>query len=289
MSQGQEEFTHLRSVFFDFYGTLRLQSIMLSVNEKTYSGFPQNIPDSMREDLADDLDPIIQALNEARDQLQLKSPPRPLDLDITKSGLTKDFLLLIISRIASDSSLAGIDDLFKVQSRRQTLVMIFAHFEALLYEFMRAIYLKEPRQMASRKVISLEDIVSATENDTLKDIMLDKALERWSYESMRNKIELFEKSGISLREFPDLKNRIFLLEALRHIIIHNGSRVDEKFQVAANKFGSGVCQDVGATYPIRPEDLLELFSDLAELSKSLYHKISAKFFKITTTKHLRIT
>jgi len=109
-------------------------------------------------------------------------------------------------------------------------IALFANFECFMFEFLKELFKKYPTSFKSEKIIKFEDIKDFKDVIDIKDYFIDSFAIEKSYEIDTWKIFLSQKFGIKI--FANKKDfeRLKLLNFLRNLILHSGSKTNSKFR-----------------------------------------------------------
>ncbi|GEM_PF-5884080 len=161
--------------------------------------------------------------------------------------------------------------------REQDIVMTIAHTESFLNDSLIAICRKKPAIIEnSQKQVTWEKALSHMTRESLfEDLMAEYIDSQFRGKSVADRAVYFiKKHGLNLKLQGDMLADLELAEQVRHIIMHNGGRIDARF-----KKRTGVTDlEVGSVYPLDDGFVRNVALSAAELGGEVFMAISEKFF-----------
>ena len=146
------------------------------------------------------------------------------------------------------------------------LVQLVTIVEAMLGDIVRAVVLKYPQKLGSKRTVSLEAVLEATSLEDVHLRALDALLNELSYRAPREFAEsLNELISINLLECPAY-HRYMEVKASRDIFIHNRSVANE---IYVRKAGSHVRVRSGMSLPADTVYFLESYEYCLQLCEWL--------------------
>jgi hypothetical protein len=198
----------------------------------------------------------------------------------------------IDEELALNLSNQHFNKIFESAIINQSLVMTFAYLEAFMVDSIRIICLRDPRiLMNTKKKKSKEkeedssdsdgpkmkwsEIIKAENWDNLIGNIVEKHCFKFGMERIDEKFEYFSDHGINIELSGDEKNLISKYAEIRHIIVHNGAKVSQKYLDKAKRTDVKIGDIIVTT-----RDEVEEMFDLARLiGAKLFEEIAWKFFK----------
>ena len=241
--------------------------------------FPKNLPESIKGDLASDLLAVGNAIRKLFDKTGgLRKSKKVASIELgskPNAAFYPMFNLLAVSAIEGQDT-TKID--FQTALFRQHLVMIVAHVEAYLGDCVRAICLAEPRVLQSEhKQITWADALLCQDRSSLiatladqfvNSVLLDKDIAGL----LAHLKKLFKLEVVVEREHI---KRLSIAEQVRHIIVHNGGRVDQKFK---NKTGLNLT--IGEPFIVDESFVANAANSAVMVAQAVFKAVGVKFFKV---------
>ena len=114
----------------------------------------------------------------------------------------------------------------------QSLVLLVACFESFMNDLVRDVVDTRPEIVSwpDKRLISFDPSVLRYSSPTIGSLVVKHLREKYNFQDLKSTLDfLSEYFKVDLSLEKDLKDRIIVYEALRHVIIHNSGKVDEKF------------------------------------------------------------
>ena len=186
-------------------------------------------------------------------------------------------MLIAMTKIYSDENLS--DDIdFERILYSQELVMLFAYLDAFMADSLRIICKKTPEILKSGKKIDMDTIISCGGWIELLDYLTERYIYEFGWPSLSERVEILKKRLGLVINFPE--NYLEILEQaenIRHIIVHNGGKVSQKY-IAKTGQNDLV---IGQFIPITNTYVNEIFYTARMFAGSLFIAVSKKFFEIS--------
>lgn len=158
----------------------------------------------------------------------------------------------------------------------QELIILIAHVDAFISDSIRAMCKVNPKIMISEKKISWRDIIEAENWDNLISFLIEEHSYKLGWESITNRINhICERHGLKI-SISDAIRRLSEAEQLRHIIIHNGSRVSQEYLKKTGRTDV----ELDELIIITQEYTKQVAEDALLLINNLFLSISNKFFGV---------
>lgn len=156
----------------------------------------------------------------------------------------------------------------------QALVLVVSNFESFLSDFSKFLIEKHDYLLEwPDKKISLDLEMFNYFTPTVGDIVLASLKEKYSFQDLESSLNfLKEFLSIDVRLSDETKDNIILFHALRHIIIHNSSTVDEKFLKQIRKTRFAFTYDVGQKVSTSEEQFQKAKSEFSKLATEIFEK-----------------
>ena len=160
----------------------------------------------------------------------------------------------------------------------QEIVMLLAHLDAFMADTVRTICVREPRILRRTKKIDWADIIDSGNWETLIDNMVDSYAYEFGWKSIRERVEYLRREhGLQIGFSPEKLKNLDAAENLRHIIIHNGSRVSPEYLARTGRTDV----TIGELIPVAAEDAEEVSGLVGGLASNLFRAVAEKYFGIS--------
>lgn len=246
---------------------------------------PQNLPPSIKDAFSHDLDIIKKQIEDSLSQARTIPPSEQSACSIEfgygptkfKSEVSFALFSFIFVRGWSEKEVDEGGLLFKNVLREQDIVMTIAHMESFLNESLAAICRKVPAIIEnSQKQVTWEKALSHKTRESLfEDLVAEHISSQFRGKSIADRVAYFIKNhGLNLKLQVHILSDLELAEQVRHLIMHNGGRIDERF-----KRHTGITNlKVGSSYPLDDELVRNVARSATELGGQIFITISEKFF-----------
>ena len=212
--------------------------------------FPANVPGDFGEGLVglvNHLRAQLEALEGARDDAQFKGQILPGDGNEPSSDaphpVLEPFVLLAMAKSYDQSRLIGID--FAQIALHQELVGILAQFEAFLGDAIRAICSVRPEVLNRNRQIAWKDAIRCGSWSSLIELLVEEYVLETSRLSITERIALLRKDlSIDAALNDQAIETINIAEQIRHVILHNGSRVSAEYQKRLNAYDEKIGDEI---------------------------------------------
>jgi|GEM_PF-3876714 len=242
-------------------------------------GFPRNLPEPISTGLFDAMRTVAvlleQAIAKRNDQEKVRIQIKA-DLPDETSPVLSPMLNMYALLLKEGQSPDSVD--FESALYRQQLVMVIAHAEAFLGDSVRCVCLAKPRLLESdQKQISWSAALAFPDRQTLVAGLIDNFVGTMMQSKDVAGLLAQLRKTIGLEVLVDSKQleQFALAEQVRHIIVHNGGRIDRRF-----------CEKTGLRGPIGElfqvdKSFVEAASTAAlTIAQSLFISVSQKFLSI---------
>ena len=117
---------------------------------------------------------------------------------------------------------------FTERIKRQSLVMLFAYFEAFLLDSLKLICDRKPEKMCSSKTLIIEEIIKSGSYESVMSLVREKYItEVWT--DVLSTLGLFDGSFVTKCFNTDELDFFKKFLQLRHIIVHNDCKASQQF------------------------------------------------------------
>jgi hypothetical protein len=159
----------------------------------------------------------------------------------------------------------------------QEIVMLLAHLDAFMIDTIKVMCVREPRILRRKKKMDWSDILDAGGWDALMDALIESYAYELGWKSIRERVgHLSTEHGLRI-DFPaDELDELDAVENLRHIIIHNGSRVSSEYLARTGRSDVAVGEFIRVDAAFA-QDVSWMVSGLAS---SLFQAVAEKFFDV---------
>lgn len=193
--------------------------------------FPQRLPPEVRQRLAKDMRSWVSKgpdLAKAR----MKEPGQKVEMEWPSDDLLEATLSVLQAQFFAhrhETTKLSMPN-FRSLIYEQELVMLVAQLEAFFSESVRAMCVAEPRVLRREKALTWSEVLDC---ESLQGVM-KRMIEAYTFElGLKSLAERFkhlkEKHGVEIALKEEDLQYLDEIEALRHVIVHNGGRVSQEY------------------------------------------------------------
>jgi len=273
-------------MLFEQYRNKYLQ-LLISVNKAeviTFAAgcaledFPSNLPSGLREGLKDVMKELVEFLDSALPNSEVDEIPRcdRKEIAIPTKYEFATILSLWFTIIKAGERPHNID--FQEALYHQQLVMLVAHTEAFWGDSIRAICCAAPGILKSQKrQISWSDALNYSDRESL----LSALIENFVSDMTQNKgVKCFLenlKKRLKLHIVVDQHaiNAMVTAEQVRHIIVHNGGKIDARFLEKTK-----IQQAVGEDFKVTVGFMRDVAQASTSIALAVFEAVARKYFSI---------
>jgi hypothetical protein len=275
------EFNEYRQVYLNFeLATSQTRLISLAAGE-TLQDFPKNLPEKTQDILYHLITKFSNILGGIVDK---NSEPRETDLanaaaDNKANSDTPFFqpvLQIILANFYSDREVMriNVDNLLYAQE----LIMLFAHLDAFMSDSIRTMCRKEPRLLYRDKKMSWKAILESGDWENVVEKMIEEYSYDFGWKSIKERVRFLQSEhGLFIETPPNELDDLDNAEKIRHIVIHNGSRVSQEYLERTKRTDVRI----GEIIPISPDYLKSVNGKVRMLGSDLFISIAKKIFQIS--------
>jgi hypothetical protein len=270
-----------RTQFLDFVSTLAEAELIARAAGAALADFPRRLPEDARQGFAKAMREVGEAMIEVVDGLEETSASRhhnvSVDLGGDRAELFTPFLTILAVKVKQDRPRESLD--FQAALFAQQLITIIAHTEAFLGDTLRAICHSQPEIVrASQKQISWEAALSFPDRETLFAALVDEyAASRTRTHSLKGLVTAFSKEhGLDLHLDSKDVASMTLGEQVRHLLVHNGGRVDRQF---ISRTGVRAAQ-LDETFPLDQTFVRKVKRACEKVAQAVFIAVARKYFGI---------
>jgi hypothetical protein len=167
----------------------------------------------------------------------------------------------------------------------EELVMIITLLDAFMVDSMRTIIRAQPAILNSEKSIKISEVLATKSWDGLLSYLTNEEVDRFGGLSVEKQVKALEGKPLNLslqinKADLDIVNEA---ESVRHIIIHNGGKVNQQFIERTGKTDIGE----GEQYPLGSSFVAKSSVSSERIALKVFDAISKKFLaQKNPTKHL---
>ena len=163
----------------------------------------------------------------------------------------------------------------------QELVMLFAHLEAFMADSLRTICYARPDVLKGNKMIDWNTILSCGGWDELLDHLIERYVYEIGWESIQKRVNLLnQKFGLKIK-FPETELKLIEeAEQIRHILVHNGGRINKKFITMTGRDDLVIDEPI----KVKPKYVHQISIAMLALTSEIFRNVSEKFFGIKEPK-----
>ena len=163
---------------------------------------------------------------------------------------------------------------FQVLARHQAVAMMFAHTDAFVADTLRVVCRVKPEVLRTGKQLTWETALSYPSMDDLLSGLVEEFSYEFGWKTLRHRLEFFhDRFGVDLDIPPDELNLLKTFEQRRHLIIHNGGVVTEKYIAETGDANTRV----GRPIVVSRADVRTLGNTVSLLGGELFCAIAVKY------------
>jgi hypothetical protein len=264
-----------KQIFNDFCIGLKQIEILCSVATYTLEDFPNNLPENLGRSVTLAIGEISKQLNYDENN----SNPQVIDVEVLLNSELEKQLALSVLEFLMMKPVKMINRITDYNFERiicpQSLIIVFAHFEAFMVDTIKFICETRPEVLKSKsKKISFEDALEFENN--IKQFLTDQYTNEFNWKSVEDKLNFFKSEfGIKLDIEDSNLEALVNAENIRHIVVHNGGRMSQQFINKSKK------------KDFKIGDLVYFsFKEIINISK-LTHYIASKIYVETIRKFVK--
>lgn len=156
----------------------------------------------------------------------------------------------------------------------QELVMHLAHLDGFLADSVRAMCAARPELLCREKKVSWEEVVKAGNYETLIRLLVEEYVYEFGWRSVHQKISYLESvHGLIIPTEAGLLATIDQAEAIRHLVVHNASRVSHEYIKRSEK---GDAQ-LGTLVSIQADFAEKVAASVQTLAAAVFEAVAAKY------------
>lgn len=159
----------------------------------------------------------------------------------------------------------------------QSVVLIIASFESFMNDLVRDLidFFPEVVNWPDKKQISFDPNILKYSSPTLGSLIVKSSLrEKYNFQDLQPVLDfLKDYLKIELNIENDLKEKLIKYEALRHVIIHNSAKIDEKFKKQIREMSYSNNYDNGDDVKLIKDDYLEARNSFSELAEQITKEV----------------
>ncbi len=161
----------------------------------------------------------------------------------------------------------------------QELVMHLAHLDGFLGDSLRAMCAARPEILCGDKKLSWEAVVKAGSYETLLRLLVEEYVYEFGWRSVRDKVSYLESThGLVISSGVDQLSTIEQAEAVRHLVVHNASRVSQEY---IRRSGKGDAQ-IGEPVSVQADFAEKVAASVQALGTAVFEAVAAKYLPQAT-------
>lgn len=279
--------------------TFKQAELVISIVDAVLKDFPHNLPKSLHKDLIDLLNVNLYGLTvcladmkdrdvelgEYKPQTKVPQKIHPLidrpvgedEKEIDLNPIFLPFITIMGIRAKQRKPETRID--YQNIFYNQQIVMFISQIEAFIGDSIRAMCRAKPQIISSlQKQISWEAALAHPNRDSLFEYLIEEfvSLTLKSKDITGVVSTLINNHAIKLDIEPKFIKIVSLLEQVRHIIVHSGGLVDEKFIKKTGKLSASS----GEPIQIDEKFLKDSGSSCIRLAQSIFEAVSKKYYDL---------
>jgi hypothetical protein len=180
------------------------------------------------------------------------------------------------SRIDKPAGSVSIGEDFQALARHQAVAMTFAHMDAFFGNTMRTICRNKPEVLRIGKQLTWASALSFESIGELAESLAEQFIYEFGWQTLAKRLESLDRSfGLKVPVSSKHSRILNLFEQRRHLIIHNGGVITQKY---LNESGDtkGI---VGSELSISSEETKSLAAAVTQLGTNLFSAVAQKYLK----------
>jgi hypothetical protein len=275
-----EAFSQYREKYWAFIRAVHQTLFLSTVAQHSLGAFPKNLPPGVSQ-------PIKQAFGKVSEAIaQRKKGVSGSDIVSATVSLPADgmdYALLALMIVLADSlntsqarPIESLGENFQAMARYQALAMTFAHLDAFFAESLRGICRIRPEVLRIGKQLTWAHALSfATMND-LAESFAEQFVFEFGWQTIEQRLHSLEKNlGLQIPVTPKDLKVLSLHEQRRHLVIHNGGVITQKYLDDSGDTGA-----IGESVRVSDKNTRDVADAITRLGSSLFSSISQKFLGI---------
>lgn len=261
--------------YHDFTIGISQTELVSLISDEILSDFPKNLPKDNKENIENFLTGICASILREEGYEINDSQGIPIKAkEVKDSPLLYPTLKLFLSSGAK-REYKGIKFDFSFFLLSQELVMLFSYLDAFLLNCLRAIAESDEKILKRDKKITWKEIITARSREEIVENIIEKYCYEFGWQNFRNKIDILKKEHrLEVSTPDDVIDSICEGEGLRHLVVHNGSRINRDF-LNKNPFYEG---EIGDQIIINKDYLNNLSGELLSLGGDIFISIAQKYY-----------
>ena len=271
----------LRKIYFEFFGSSHQVQMLTAIGYISFQDFPKNMPPRVNEYMQEFNIKFAPLIAEAGKNSGDKND-FTIDLEGPEGQLFTSIIMLYMSESLSgnhgDDVGIAISTKFSRLLGAQAIIMLYAYMDAFLADTLREICRKQPNMLKRDKKIDWSTALDFDTKDELIEYLTERFVYDFGWKSIAERIEfLSNQLGIPITISDDDLDLLEQGEYIRHIAVHNGSKVSSEFIERTGNTNL----EIGEYYPVTLE-LIEKLTNLAELlAGDIFISVSKKYYNIS--------
>ncbi len=272
-----------RQRYLDFQTALGQTRIVAFGAVIALDDFPMNLPGSFPRDLQNALSHFGKTVLEAVETARARGESLTVDLSLDTlpaehRSIGESIVHMLMSYWLGRSE-AGDQNPPKPDFRSiiyaQELVMHLAHLDGFLADSLRAMCVARPELLCREKKISWEEVVQAGSYESLLGLLVEEYVYEFGWQSARERVGKLESvHGLVIPTASSVLDAIDEAEQVRHLVVHNASRVSREYIRRAGK--SDV--QIGTPVSIQASLVAKVAASVQELAEDVFVAVAAKYF-----------
>jgi len=280
----QEEWDGFYNAFREYIISFRKSRILTNASLILLKDFPKNLPEEYQgdyESFVDNFKKILDSMVEdlRKDEEYMERFGTKGKKIIPEQELMFYLAQHVFTKAKKKDFRYEIDELLYIDFENilmnNELIIAFAYLDSFLSDSLRVIYQVKPEQLKTKhKAIDYERLFSTTSLEELKNKIIEEEVFHFGWKSLVQRFDILKDIGIKISLTKKSKEELFELEQVRHIIIHNYSKVNSEF-IKKTKRSDLL---VGEKYQVTQKQLKELIDAMEIIFDQVLIKIATKFF-----------
>lgn len=261
-----------KQIYFDFEVAVSCTRLIAVLSAKSLRGFPKNLPPDWKEVIAKTFREWGNALTLAADTA---ASTGSASVVFSMADSDMQFLEPAANIVKAGSFGSNTTRVVESLPFAQELAMLVAHLDALMSDCLKAACRVEPRLLHRTKKMNWETILEIGHWEGVITKMIEDYAYEFGWKSTKEKVQyLLSEHGLAITTPQAKLDSIDEAESIRHLVVHNGSRVSQEYLDRTGRTDLSV----GDIIPIDEQYAGKVHSSILDLGSDVFLAIGTKYF-----------
>ncbi|MFP4641847.1 MAG: hypothetical protein ACLFPU_06695 [Dehalococcoidia bacterium] len=276
------DWNEYRQVYLSFELSMAQTAIIAHQSAYILEDYPNNLPPDVSDKITETMKKFVEAASQTVEETQELDFEKLLkDREPETYTAMQSFLPTLMMGICNWHSGRDPWDVdFAKLVYSQQLAMAFAHFDAFLGDTLRTMLNVQPNILRKNRQVTWDTIIKLGSWERLIEHMMEDFVYKVGRRSAKEKMDFFlDEFNFDLQLSDQEIDAITEGERLRHLIVHNGGRVNADYLNRTKMKNMNIGDQISIDY-------LQVFDVCIALHKAaynLYVQVSRSFFKTEET------